>query len=204
MSDGIVKIGKNDYKTVAFRVNQFLASDQHKNWSIETDLVADGTNVVIKATIKDSDGRVRGTGYAEEVRGSSNINKTSAVENCETSSIGRALAAVGFAGTEYASANEVSNAIIQQNVLEATADYVHYNNCVRGHFTIIYAIKKYIYLNDLEAASEEWSTLTSDIQDLLWKAPTKGGIFSTKERAVIKSDEFPRRPPVDKDEGLSE
>ena len=204
MSDGIVKIGKNDYKTVARRVNEFLASDQHKNWSIETDLVADGTNVVIKATIKDSDGRVRGTGYAEEVRGSSNINKTSAVENCETSSIGRALAAVGFAGTEYASANEVTDAIIQQNVLDATASFIHYNDCVRACFPTIHAIKKYIYLNDLEGASEEWSTLTSDIQDLLWKAPTKGGIFSTKERAVIKSDEFPRRPPVDKDKGLSE
>ena len=54
---GIVKIGKNEYKTVALRVNEFLASDHHKDWSIETDLIADGTNVVIKATIKDSDGR---------------------------------------------------------------------------------------------------------------------------------------------------
>lgn len=202
--NGKVKIGKNEYKLVAQRVNEFHASTKHKDWSIETDLISDGSNVVIKSTIKDVDGRVRGTGYAEEVRGSTNINKTSAVENCETSAIGRALASVGFAGTEYASADEVSNAVIQQNVMDATSEYIHYNNWVRSCFPTIYAIKKYIYENKLDSASEEWATLNSDIQDLLWKAPTKGGIFTTKERAVIQSDEFPNRPPADKDRGLDE
>jgi len=202
--NGIVKIHNKEYKTVALRVTEFLASTKHKDWSIETDLISDGSNVVIKSTIKDVDGRVRGTGYAEEVRGSTNINKTSALENCETSAIGRALASVGFAGTEYASANEVSNAIIQQNVLDATNSFVHYNNCVRSCFPTIYAIKKYIYENKLDSASEEWATLNSEIQDLLWKAPTKGGIFTTKERSVIQSDEFPNRPPADKDRGLEE
>ena len=202
--NGIVKIHKNDYKTVALRVTEFIASPKHEGWSIETDLISDGTNVVIKAFVKDVDGRVRGTGYAEEVRGSTNINKTSAVENCETSAIGRALSAVGFGGTEYASANEVSNAIIQQNVLDATNSFIHYNNCVRSCFPTIYAIKKYIYENKLDSASEEWATLNSEIQDLLWKAPTKGGIFTTKERSVIQSDEFPNRPPADKDRGLEE
>jgi len=202
--NGIVKIHNKEYKTVALRVTEFLASPTHKDWSIETDLISDGTNVVMKSTIKDVDGRVRGTGYAEELRGSTNINKTSAVENCETSAIGRALSAVGFGGTEYASANEVTDAIIQQNVMDATNSFIHYNNWVRSCFSTIYAIKKYIYENKLDSASEEWATLNSDIQDLLWKAPTKGGIFTTKERAVIQSDEFPNRPPADKDRGLDE
>jgi hypothetical protein len=187
---GIVKIGKNEYKTVALRVNEFLASDHHKDWSIETDLIADGTNVVIKATIKDSDGRVRGTGYAEEVRGSSNINKTSAVENCETSSIGRALAAVGFAGTEYASANEVTDAIIQQNVLDATASFIHYNSSVREHIYSISAIKEALANNDLSTAAEEWGQLNEDEQRSIWKAPSKGGIFTTQELATIKTSDF--------------
>ena len=43
------------------------------------------------------------------------INKTSALENAETSAVGRALAFLGFAGTEIASADEVANAIKQQN-----------------------------------------------------------------------------------------
>ena len=40
------------------------------------------------------------TGYAEEVRGSGNVNLTSHVENCETSAIGRALANCGMAGSD--------------------------------------------------------------------------------------------------------
>jgi hypothetical protein len=55
------------------------------------------------------------TGLAEEKRTSSQINRTSALENCETSAIGRALAAFGLGGSEYASANEVQNAIHQQS-----------------------------------------------------------------------------------------
>ena len=41
-----------------------------------------------------------GTGYAEEVRGAGNVNRTSHVENCETSAIGRALANCGIAGSD--------------------------------------------------------------------------------------------------------
>lgn len=40
------------------------------------------------------------TGYAEEVRGQGNVNRTSHVENCETSAIGRALANAGMAGSD--------------------------------------------------------------------------------------------------------
>ena len=40
------------------------------------------------------------TGYAEEVRGQGNVNRTSHVENCETSAIGRALANCGMAGSD--------------------------------------------------------------------------------------------------------
>jgi hypothetical protein len=55
------------------------------------------------------------TGWAEEVRGSSNINKTSALENCETSAVGRALGFAGFGSTEQiASADEVEVAIARQ------------------------------------------------------------------------------------------
>ena len=39
------------------------------------------------------------TGYAEEIRGSSMVNKTSALENCETSAIGRALANYQYQGS---------------------------------------------------------------------------------------------------------
>lgn len=53
-------------------------------------------------------------GRAEEVRDSSAITKTSAMEVCETSAYGRALANLGLHGGEFASANEVENAVAKQ------------------------------------------------------------------------------------------
>lgn len=188
--NGIVKIHKNDYKTVALRVTEFIASPKHEGWSIETDLISDGTNVVIKAFVKDVDGRVRGTGYAEEVRGSTNINKTSAVENCETSAIGRALSAVGFGGTEYASANEVTDAIIQQTEINAQEQLLAYNAGVREHIGTISAIKDALATDDLETAAEEWGQLDDEQKRLIWKAPSKGGMFTTKEIATMKTSDF--------------
>ena len=55
------------------------------------------------------------TGHAEEKRDSSFINKTSALENCLSSSLGRCLAAFGLHGSEFASAEELANALKQQS-----------------------------------------------------------------------------------------
>jgi len=70
-------------------------------------LVNDGKRVVVKAIITDKDNRKVGAGMAEEIRGQGMVNTTSALENAETSAIGRALASLGLAGGEYASANEL-------------------------------------------------------------------------------------------------
>lgn len=112
---GIVNIHGKDYKTVAKRVDEFR-KQYGVNLSIITRLIsADDNTVVMKAEIIDMDGRVIATGYAEENRKASQINRTSALENCETSAIGRALANFGLAGGEYASADEVAQAIHEQN-----------------------------------------------------------------------------------------
>lgn len=58
-----------------------------------------------------------GVGHAYEKEGSSNINKTSYIENCETSAVGRALGMAGFGiDTSVASAEEVQNAILNQEI----------------------------------------------------------------------------------------
>jgi hypothetical protein len=69
------------------------------------------------------DGTIVGSGMAEEIRGQGNVNKTSALENCETSAIGRALASLGLAGGEYASVDEIDAAhrkeeTINENIIE--------------------------------------------------------------------------------------
>lgn len=204
---GTINIHGKEYKTVALRVKEFIDSDKHKGWSIETEIVADGNTVVMKAVIKDEAARIRGTGYAEELRGSTNINKTSALENCETSAIGRALASVGFAGTEYASANEVSDAIIQQSAIKAQQELLNYNAAVREHLPTINAIKLALIDGDLETANEEWSELTEEEKRSIWRAPSKGGMFTTSELKTMKSTEFREAGPVDpdasEDKGLS-
>ena len=110
---GIVNIRGKEYQTVALRVQKFR--ETHPTWSITTH-IEDRTEdyVVMAAEIRNEEERLIATGHAEEYRKASQINGTSALENCETSAIGRALALAGFGGTEFASANEVQNAIHQQ------------------------------------------------------------------------------------------
>jgi deoxycytidylate deaminase len=101
------------YETVASRVDRFR--EEHADWTIETSIVTlDADQVVMRAAILDPTGRLISTGHSQEFRASSQINKTSALENAETSAIGRALAAFGIGGTEFATANEVLNAMHQQ------------------------------------------------------------------------------------------
>ena len=113
---GIVSIHGKQYKTVALRVSEFREKYPiDDGWGIETQCYAvDAQTVIMRAVITDPQGRVVSTGYAEEERSQRGINSTSALENAETSAIGRALAGAGMAGTEYASADEVAQAISKQ------------------------------------------------------------------------------------------
>ena len=99
--------GGKQYTMVAQRIEAFRKA-VGADAGIETDLVVDdGNRVLIKCSIKRSDGFTVATGYAEEIRNSTQINKGAAIENCETSAVGRALAALGLHGGEYASVQEI-------------------------------------------------------------------------------------------------
>lgn len=103
-----------EYAEVNQRIKAFRIC--YPNGSIMTDIVnlADGI-VTIKATIINGEGAVLATGYAQEKESSSFINKTSYIENCETSAVGRALGFCGFGiDTSVASYEEVANAIANQ------------------------------------------------------------------------------------------
>lgn len=113
--DGVVRIHGRPYKTVALRVAEFRqAFPVSDGWAIVTEPHFDGDLIRVKAQIVSPDGTVVALDWAEEKRGSTLINKTSALENCSTSAIGRALAAAGFGGSEYASADELVQALVQQ------------------------------------------------------------------------------------------
>ena len=82
---------------------------------IVTKIVSIDANTVVMQADVYVDGQHVSTGHAEEKRTASKINQTSALENCETSATGRALAFLGFISDGIASAEEVSAAIMQQD-----------------------------------------------------------------------------------------
>lgn len=84
--------------------------------SITTEMLSNENGVcVFRATVCDENMQILGTGTAYEKETSSFINKTSYIENCETSAVGRALGMCGFGiDTSIASAEEVQNAIKNQ------------------------------------------------------------------------------------------
>ena len=146
---GMVKIHGKEYKTVALRIQEFR--EKHPDFTIQTELVeANDVLVVMKATISQGD-QVIATGYAEEVRTASKINRTSALENAETSAVGRALAFFGLGGSEIASADEVANAISQQSSQASKEDMealIAHNEAWRKNSASIYFIKEYINMDE--------------------------------------------------------
>lgn len=103
-----------EYAEVPQRVTAFRKL--YPNGSLTSELVMYENGVfIVKATACDEEGRILGTGLAYEKEGSSFINKTSALENAETSAWGRCLAACGLIGGDsICSAEEVQNAILNQ------------------------------------------------------------------------------------------
>lgn len=85
----------DDYEPVDSRIAKWW--EKHPNGSIQTEIIKDtGSTYIMKATLYTEEGLIVTTGYASEVVTERGVNATSALENCETSCIGRALANAGF------------------------------------------------------------------------------------------------------------
>lgn len=123
------------YVEVNERIKFFRQEEKYNNWGIRTEFpIIDDTQCMCLCTITTPEGQVVAQGHAHEEKSSSNINKTSYVENCETSAVGRALAMLGIGiDTSIASANEVSDAIAKQeaspsapteNIMDKAVTYI--------------------------------------------------------------------------------
>lgn len=115
-NNGLAKVdikGK-DYIPVSERIKAFRMI--YPRGKIETEIIGLENGVcTMKASVYDDEEHLLGTGHAQEKETSSFINKTSYIENCETSAIGRALGSCGIGlDNGFASFEEVANAKLQQ------------------------------------------------------------------------------------------
>lgn len=124
MSETNIQKVNKDLKTTNIKGKEYVEVNQrikgfrqlYPEGSILTEIISlENGFVVMKATVL-VNGEIIGTGHAFEKESSSYINKTSYIENCETSAVGRALGMCGIGiDTSVASAEEVALAIEQQN-----------------------------------------------------------------------------------------
>lgn len=91
-------------------------------WSLTSEIVEiNDKKVLMRAEVRTPDGVLMANGTSEEDRSSSNVNKTSAVENAETSAFGRALGNLGIGvDSNFSSADELN---ISLSLQEKAEDY---------------------------------------------------------------------------------
>jgi len=193
-----VNIKGKSYVMVNERVKSIR--DEDNEYYIDTSIQGisdDQSLVIMKATLSDKDGNVLSSGHAQEDKSdaSSMVNSTSHIENCETSAIGRCLGnyGIGIDGS-IASAEEVSDAIINQKANEAIAKVLACSEAARRLFDDVVAIKSGLDDADdtysMGDAARHWYCLEEVDQRALWLAPSKGGIFATEELRLMKTSEF--------------
>jgi hypothetical protein len=108
-----------DYEPVEVRLEKFIKD--YPAFRISTELeVVEATRYIVKAYLfkNAEDGVAWATGYAEETVTSRGVNQTSALENCETSAIGRALANAGYAPKGKRPSREEMSKVVATKVVK--------------------------------------------------------------------------------------
>jgi hypothetical protein len=113
-----------DYEPVEVRLEKFIRD--HKDFRISTELeVVDSNRYIVKAYLykNATDTVAWATGLAEETVTSRGVNQTSALENCETSAIGRALANAGYAPKGKRASREEMTKVVKAPAPKVEKDY---------------------------------------------------------------------------------
>ena len=163
-----------EYAEVNQRIKSFRML--YPNGTIETKLLNNENGICIfKAVVgyldENQNLNILGTGTAYEKENSTFINKTSYIENCETSAVGRALGMAGFGiDTSVASAEEVNNAIQQQEAdktidkskIEALNMSIQKNNISSNVVDLI--LSQYGYKNTNDIKIKDYMNIVNDFK----------------------------------------
>ena len=86
--------------------------------------------------------------------------------------------------------DDAESAMLRTGKTQEQLDQESYEDSVIDLIPSVKAIKDGIAAGDYSTANEAWKELTDVEKQLLWKAPSKGGLFTTKEREIMKTTEF--------------
>lgn len=168
-----INIKGTDYVPVSERIKEFRS--KYPEFQLVSEIASlTETEVIFKASVI-KDGVAVAVGHAMEVKGSTFINKTSHIENAETSAWGRALACFGILDESVASYEEVANAQAQQSNSKPTK--------VKPEVSTIPAnITEKVSLklegcNTLEDVKIAWKECEADVK----KYPALKAVFSAKK-----------------------
>jgi len=175
-----------DYEPVEVRLEKFIKD--YPAFRISTELeVVEATRYIVKAYLfKNAEDSVAwATGYAEETVTSRGVNQTSALENCETSAIGRALANAGYAPKgKRPSREEMSKVVaakpVKPPVQEVKADdqdywttpVNEYNKVVDAPITLDKALD---LVQDILGTPEAAQVPSCEHGSQIWKEGEKNG-----------------------------
>ena len=152
--------------------------------TISDDIVEVGGRVYVKAT-------------ASLSSGSGNVSTTAFARESETKK-GMDDSQITGSASSYARKYALNGLFCIDDTKDADATNEHekpslkeeYDELVNKLTDSVEAIKTGIQIGDLVMAKEAWDELTEEEKIGIWKAPSKGGVFTTEERLIMKSTEF--------------
>lgn len=190
---GIVPLGDKWYVTVAARLKEFREEPRFKGWSLETVPTYNDGSVLVAALIKDVGGRVRATGHSEKPWSKGVGTTRQGVERAETAAVGRALVTLGLlADHGIASWEEVADSVMEERDTAAKelAKLREHTRCISDNLKAVYTMHRAMLADRWDIVVEWYFSLEERDQIALFGvAPTKGGIWSTAERAALKEGE---------------
>ena len=190
-----VNIKGREYVEVNTRIKYFRQN--FKDWSLTSELVElTNESVLIKAVIRNPEGRIIASGYAQEEKASSYINKTSFIENCETSAWGRALGNLGIGiDSSVASYEEVKTAIQKQETqtpkkAKQGAKVLTPNDSERWSKAVEYAFKNGTtkLFSIYELSSEHKKQISEEVLDRGAEYARRNGIDSLEGLGFTEAD----------------
>jgi hypothetical protein len=165
--------------------------------TISDDIVEVGGRVYVKATasLSSGSGNVSTTAFARESETKKGMDESQITG--AASSYARKYALNGLFCIDDTKDSDATN---QHDIKPSVSAVLNgsqqptapneYDELVDKLYNSIQAIKTGIEINDLVMSKEAWDELTDEEKEGIWKAPSKGGVFTTQERSVMKSTEF--------------